>query len=412
MPISSKNKNNSFKTKISKRRKSIYNKFQRGGNENIKHGKECNINNGDERIIVVKETFKNKKLERHPGRYKALICKKSKKRPFSKKIKLSSHLPLAKQKTCYDTTCYHFPNAYEKFKYRNKISSLIQSKEINNNNEIHKQMEEAERKMSENMKNVQREQNEREEQIRKNMEEALEEQKKINRRNLRFRLNRATNRPKTPQQQTNILTTTSFSNPVREPSQKEKNQIILNQSLENLKSYLGNLNLASIKKINKNTKEKLVNIILKIKTEQNTKQKNKLLKRFYQSLKGKLSEQEIENLKNNATKKAITKKKPVFNNQQPLPPFPPIKQNNNEPLPPFPPIKKNNNESLPTFPPEEPIPLPPKEIAADKLGKPVKEINKISIGKISGYTTRNKNKKVYIPNKNKVVSFNEFTKMK
>ena len=63
------------------------------------------------------------------------------------------------------------------------------------------------------------------------------------------------------------------------------------------------MNLDSINKINKNTKKKLVNIILKIKTEQNTKQKQKLLKRFYQSLQGKMSRQEIENLKNNATKK-------------------------------------------------------------------------------------------------------------
>ena len=83
MPIRSK-KNNSFKTKISKRRKSIYNKFQRGGYKNIKHGSNCNINK-DKRIIIVEESYKNKELKNHPRLYKALICKKSKKRPFLKK---------------------------------------------------------------------------------------------------------------------------------------------------------------------------------------------------------------------------------------------------------------------------------------------------------------------------------------
>ena len=81
-----------------------------------------------------------------------------------------------------------------------------------------------------------------------------------------------------------MFASTSFFKSSKRVFSKEKNKKVYNQSLENLKSYLGNLNLDSINKINKNTKKKLVNIILKIKTEQNTKQKQKLLKRFYQSL--------------------------------------------------------------------------------------------------------------------------------
>ena len=79
---------------------------------------------------------------------------------------------------------------------------------------------------------------EREEAIRKNMERAQTEQEEINRNNLRLRLKRATNRTKTPQKNTNMFASTSFSNPVSEHSQKEKNKKVYNQSLENLKSYL------------------------------------------------------------------------------------------------------------------------------------------------------------------------------
>ena len=115
MPIRSR-KNNLFKTRMSKRRKRVSTRRQRGGNEYTIHGTPCNKYSS--KLKYGAKTYKRGKLKGIP---KVLICKKSRKMPFSNKKKLSSQLPNNKQKDCMNKPCYHLATAYERLIYRKQI---------------------------------------------------------------------------------------------------------------------------------------------------------------------------------------------------------------------------------------------------------------------------------------------------
>jgi len=120
MPIRSR-KNNLFKTRMSKRRKRVSTRQQRGGEEEPIHGEEEPIHGipceNKNKFVYVAKTYKRGNLKDVP---KVLICKKSRKMPFSNK-KLSSQLPNNKQKGCMNKHCYHLPTAYERLIYRKQI---------------------------------------------------------------------------------------------------------------------------------------------------------------------------------------------------------------------------------------------------------------------------------------------------